>query len=174
MLASVSQSEIISLWFLTVFPFYCNWNHSMNKELLIQTCCMQLSVSKTEGLSVIQSFSEVMAQRKRDPVCSSLPGTQNASQETKQNRWDRSLKETVPRQLVARPALSLILTSLEKDRLEAVFTLQGCKTDWCRLGSALFLGRLRADPSLGCCSSSLTGQSSSGVRRLWLTDTPRC
>ena len=64
----------------------------MNKELLIQTCCMQLSVSKTEGLSVIRSFSEVMAQRKRDPVCSSLPGTQNASQETKQNRWDRSLK----------------------------------------------------------------------------------
>lgn len=64
----------------------------MNKELLIQTCCMQLSVSKTEGLSVIRSFSEVIAWRKSDPVCFSFPGTQNASKETKQNRWDHSMK----------------------------------------------------------------------------------
>lgn len=121
----------------------------MNKELLIQTCCMQLSVSKTEGLSVIPSFSEVMAQRKRDLVCFSLPRTQNASKEMKQNRWDHSVKRDCAETANGSSTPSLILTLLEKDGLEAVPTLRGCKRDWCRPGSALFLEQLRANPSLG-------------------------
>ena len=91
----------------------------MNKELLIQTCCMQLSVSKTEGFSVIRSFSEVIAQRKSDPVCFSFPGTQNASKETKQNRWDHSMKRDRAGTAGGSSPPSLILTFLEKDRLEA-------------------------------------------------------
>ena len=51
-------------------------------------------------------------------------------------------------------------------------TLQGWKTSWCKPGTALFLEQLKANPSLGLLPFPINRAVSSGIRGLWLTDTP--